>query len=216
MKIMLSTAFVAALTLAGGAQAATIVNGSFEGSTLDRANYALPYIEVGVGSNTIVGWDVTSGSVDYIGSYWAAQDGQRSVDLSGSSLGTLSQTINDTIAGKTYSVSFWVSKNPDGGQPERTGTFVAGGQNFQFSYGLPNDRSNMNWQLVSYVFTAAGTNTEISFSADASGGCCFGPAIDNVSITAVPEPATWAMMIGGFGLIGATARRRRTATVSYA
>ena len=28
---------------------------------------------------------------------------------------------------------------------------------------------------------------------------------------AVPEPASWAMMIGGFGMIGATLRRRRTA-----
>jgi hypothetical protein len=31
------------------------------------------------------------------------------------------------------------------------------------------------------------------------------------TITAVPEPATWALMIGGFGLIGAVARRRRGA-----
>ena len=29
--------------------------------------------------------------------------------------------------------------------------------------------------------------------------------------TAVPEPASWAMMAGGFGLAGATMRRRRTA-----
>jgi hypothetical protein len=28
--------------------------------------------------------------------------------------------------------------------------------------------------------------------------------------TAVPEPASWALLIGGFGLIGATMRRRRT------
>jgi hypothetical protein len=28
---------------------------------------------------------------------------------------------------------------------------------------------------------------------------------------AVPEPASWAMMIGGFGMVGATLRRRRTA-----
>lgn len=30
--------------------------------------------------------------------------------------------------------------------------------------------------------------------------------------TAVPEPASWAMMIGGFGLVGASMRRRRVAT----
>ncbi len=35
---------------------------------------------------------------------------------------------------------------------------------------------------------------------------------------AVPEPATWAMMIGGFGLVGGAMRRRRKATpkVSFA
>lgn len=30
----------------------------------------------------------------------------------------------------------------------------------------------------------------------------------------VPEPATWAMLIAGFGLVGATARRRRTKIVA--
>lgn len=38
-------------------------------------------------------------------------------------------------------------------------------------------------------------------------------AIDNVVLDqvtgAVPEPATWAMMIGGFGLVGGAVRRRR-------
>ncbi len=34
---------------------------------------------------------------------------------------------------------------------------------------------------------------------------------------AVPEPATWAMMIGGFGMVGGAMRRRRVSTkVSYA
>jgi hypothetical protein len=32
----------------------------------------------------------------------------------------------------------------------------------------------------------------------------------------VPEPATWAMMIAGFGLVGAAMRRRQTMTVTYA
>lgn len=42
-------------------------------------------------------------------------------------------------------------------------------------------------------------------------------AISGLATAAVPEPATWAMMIAGFGLVGAAMRRRsiRT-TVSYA
>lgn len=35
-----------------------------------------------------------------------------------------------------------------------------------------------------------------------------------VSTVAVPEPATWAMMIAGFGLVGAGLRRRRSAPAS--
>ena len=38
-----------------------------------------------------------------------------------------------------------------------------------------------------------------------------GVAVEHASVTAVPEPATWALMIGGFGLAGAGLRRRRVA-----
>ncbi|NJC34322.1 hypothetical protein GGR88_001796 [Sphingomonas jejuensis] len=40
--------------------------------------------------------------------------------------------------------------------------------------------------------------------------------INSISVAAVPEPATWAMMIAGFGMVGAGMRRRagRTATVT--
>lgn len=33
---------------------------------------------------------------------------------------------------------------------------------------------------------------------------------------AAPEPASWALMVGGFGLAGAAMRRRRSATVRFA
>jgi hypothetical protein len=57
----------------------------------------------------------------------------------------------------------------------------------------------------SFVFTTQG-NTTTSFSATATAG-------------AVPEPATWAMMILGMGAVGFAMRRRKsnvTTTVSYA
>lgn len=39
---------------------------------------------------------------------------------------------------------------------------------------------------------------------------------ENGNFAAVPEPATWAMMIGGFGVVGAAMRRRRSVQVSFA
>ena len=33
-------------------------------------------------------------------------------------------------------------------------------------------------------------------------------------ITAVPEPMTWALMLVGFGVLGAVARRRRSASLA--
>ena len=58
----------------------------------------------------------------------------------------------------------------------------------------------------------------------------FRGALDNIAITndagtqsfnfevagAVPEPASWAMLIGGFGVVGGTLRSRRRTTVAFA
>jgi hypothetical protein len=40
--------------------------------------------------------------------------------------------------------------------------------------------------------------------------------VDNLAVGAVPEPAAWAMMIGGFGLIGAVSRRRNRQAITFA
>jgi hypothetical protein len=41
----------------------------------------------------------------------------------------------------------------------------------------------------------------------------FDVAVDNVSVSAVPEPATYGMMMGGLALVGWMARRRRNAAM---
>jgi hypothetical protein len=42
----------------------------------------------------------------------------------------------------------------------------------------------------------------------------FGPNFQFTATNAVPEPASWAMLIAGFGLVGAVARRRRVAVAA--
>ncbi len=63
--------------------------------------------------------------------------------------------------------------------------------------------------LTTYAFNTTGTSFTISGLAS-NDGYWVG---DNFTFsgTAVPEPASWAMLIAGFGLTGAAMRRRRTA-----
>ena len=68
-----------------------------------------------------------------------------------------------------------------------------------------------NWSAIGVSF--AGTAYSIDF-----GGTANQTAFDNITFGSanpgVPEPATWAMMIMGFGLVGASMRRRGVARVS--
>lgn len=72
---------------------------------------------------------------------------------------------------------------------------------------------------ISFVAGNAGTLNAFAGTASADN---IGPVLDNFSLSigaagAVPEPATWAMMIFGFGLTGAAMRRRKVrTTVTYA
>jgi hypothetical protein len=48
-----------------------------------------------------------------------------------------------------------------------------------------------------------------SFSYQNAGGDNFGALLDNVSVSAVPEPETYAMLLAGLGFVGFMARRKR-------
>jgi choice-of-anchor C domain-containing protein len=209
--VVLSAALAAGLAVAGGAGAATFFNGSFESASVDPG---ATFVELNGGSTAIDGWTVGGDSIDYIGGYWQPQDGSRSIDLSGKANGSVSQTF-DTVVGQSYLVNFFLAGNPDGGPAAKVAISSATGgpvQSNTFTVTGGDTRSTMNWAPYTYRFKATGTSTVLSFAS--ATGTPYGPALDNVSVSGVPEPAEWALMLMGFGGLGVALRRRRAATAA--
>ncbi len=83
-----------------------------------------------------------------------------------------------------------------------------------------NPYGNYSFNLLN-IGLSAGTGYQIRFG-EVDNQSFFQQGVDNVSIEAVsgavPEPATWAMMLAGFGMIGFAARGRKTpwVRVTYA
>src|SRR5665647_2987472 len=105
MKKVLLAGIVTGVMLVGiinVANANLFTNGSFEdGTYVDNGGFQT----LNAGSSAISGW-IVSGSVDWIGSYWKASNGTRSLDMSGfMQQGAISQTF-DTTVGQKYLVTF--------------------------------------------------------------------------------------------------------------
>lgn len=68
------------------------------------------------------------------------------------------------------------------------------------------------WQTFTTNYTATSNgNVKLALQFNGLGNTAADFVVDNISMTqAVPEPATWAMMLAGFGIAGASLRRRKT------
>lgn len=158
-----------------------LVNGSFEDG-VDPGPY---WMTIAPGQTNISGWSVDSGTVDYMGPYWPASDGARSIDMNGVSKGQISQVI-PTVPGEQYQVTFDLSGNffegPDekllivsaNGAAAQTYSYVRGPYTFQ------DYLQDMHWQPQTYYFTATGTETVLAFASGVEGA--WGPVIDNVRV----------------------------------
>ena len=133
--------------LSFGAKAApTVLNGSFEvnASSIPSGGFTTVF----AGQTTISDWAVVSGSVDWVGTYWQAENGIASIDLSGDSAGKISQEITGLTIGDQYEISFWLAGNPDGGPGIQTGAIKvsAGPAGYNFAYDVTNQtHADMGW-----------------------------------------------------------------------
>ena len=90
-----------------------------------------------------------------------------------------------------------------------TGAFSTAGQIQSFYSGADGGANPNPWTSYSFNVSLAAGSYAIRF-AQADNQLFFTQGVDNVFVgSVVPEPASWATLIAGFGLVGASARRRR-------
>jgi choice-of-anchor C domain-containing protein len=212
LKLLVGAAAAATAILGATASNASvaIVNGSFEDGSFDPGSFTT----LGAGDTSITGWLVGGAGVDYIGSYWTASNGVRSIDLSATGAGSISQVLSGLTIGQTYDVSFDLAGNPDGGSNTKVAVVSDGATSASYDFLMGGQtKAAMGWEAHTFSFTATGVNATLVFSSNEDSA--YGPALDNVSVAegvggpAVPEPATWALMILGFAAVGVSLRSRR-------
>jgi Protein of unknown function (DUF642)/PEP-CTERM motif len=228
---------VAIVALASGAHAGTnlVLNGGFEMgpavSTQFGADFGGQVVPswTGLGGNHLQfyyvgGTQTTVSPANQFGDTQAdfhtsmntlSPQGGNFIGLDGDSSfdGSLSQTISGLVAGKTYDLQFYWGAaqllNRTGATTEQLSVSL-GGDN-QLTGVLDNVSEGFTgWQTVNMHFTATGTSEVLNFlSLGTPAGLPPIAVLDGVSLTAVPEPAMWGLMLVGFGGLGAALRRRR-------
>ncbi len=201
-----STAIVlSASAIAANAQAASIADGGFE---MQGAAYGDT-----CSFNTGCAGGAWSGSGDHSGINFnngqnfagSTPDGSYYAFLQSNNGGTSTVSQSVTVAAGNYVVS-WLA----GGRTNYSGpvnyTVSLGSQIYSgtLAQAQPFTATSATVALAAGIYTLAFTAHTASGDNSA--------LIDRVSIDAapdaVPEPATWALMLSGFGVIGATMRRR--------
>lgn len=126
---------------------------------------------------------------------------------------SLSQLIN-LVAGQTYRIGFdyyapqnGINNPLDASLALLIGNTVLPGASF--TTGSPGGVPGQTWKNYSSTFVAGSTGQQaLTFQFRGNGVPAADFAIDRVFAVAVPEPASWALMISGFGMVGVALRRR--------
>ncbi len=208
-KHLLTAAAAAALALASfGASAASelVGNGSFEADAVAQGTWGLFTAPVDWTVSYEAGAPTTGLELrnDIVGT---AQDGHNFAELDADRNVTITQDLA-TVAGQTYTLSFWYSDRAGtqaftNGLSFSVGDVLSGGV-----AGADNTGADNVWHHVSRTFVADGSTTALSFTGTGASDS-LGMSLDNVSVLAVPEPATVGLLACGLALVGVARRRQR-------
>ncbi len=208
MKISLGVVGMTAILCAAAADSATITGlyntGVDDGGTVLAQGVADPHYVLAGGTATTYN----------TGSYVQAADATYiAADAGGSQAST-----NPAIYTLTFSLA-----GLDPNSASISGLFAADNHATAYLNGTQIAHTDTFSSFTSFSATSgflAGANT-LSFSVLDDGppsafevSALHGTA-SLPSAAAVPEPGTWAMMLGGFGLVGGAMRRRQRARVSF-
>jgi hypothetical protein len=151
------------------------------------------------------GWTVSGGTIDLVGiggAFDLIPGNGGYVDLDGSTRqsGLLSANVS-LLGGVMYTLSFDLAGSHRGSSETVNVTFGSTAQSLSLASADPFSSHSLS-------FTPA-TAGSYSFGYQNLAGDNVGILLDNVSITAVPEPETYAMMLAGLGLVGWLAGRKK-------
>ncbi len=176
---------------------ADFLNGSFENFSPSGANSSgSGYWTYNSGNTGINNWVVSGVSVDIVDSTYSPHAGSYALDLIGTpGPGSVAQAV--TLASGNYDLSFWARANPDNTMNvtfDTLNTTLTG--------------MSTSWTKYSFNLNTSGTKTLKLTSFSNGNGNLF---IDDVSIkaSAVPEPATPALLGLGLAAVGLRAKRKR-------
>jgi hypothetical protein len=227
--LSIGLAIVASTCCAGlfaPANASLLVNGGFEGGPpLNFGSYGRGIVPAGWNSTGVVEIPdiisnayvaANSGAGGGFATYLYAQEGTQFLDMNGASTnGALYQDVSGLTPGASVTLTFWTGRWAQNSTGNLYATLLdpvanalLGGEHVFFDH-QPSLSSGI-WTQYSVTGTVGASGTvRVLFAGDSPATDRASLALDNVALTgSVPEPASWAMMIGGFGLVGGALRRR--------
>jgi len=200
MTILVQSLVLGAAAPAGAAPINLVTNGGFEAGP--------------VGSSTPIGWTFTPASdggsfagVNFSGEGPHSGNNYYSYGAVGNAFDSISQAIPTTGPAQKYTISYWVSLGFSAGPPDEfralwNGTVLSDLKPAIFdSFGYT--------EFTFTVFGSAGATTTLTFQG-INNPDWFN--LDDVSVIAVPEPASLTLFgIGAAGLLGYGWRKRKQA-----